>query len=1056
MKTNFLFFFLFFFTQVRADSFGQTGYTVEHYTADNGLPQNSVKGISADSDGFIWLATEDGLVRFDGRSFYVFNSSNLNVKTNRVAGIQIHSRNNALSENRLPGHERGRVMYAKFGLYDRVRIENGRATHDSTYLYKNDAKIFSNAFLVTRLPFFWKANRLMLTDGSGTGNFYLCDTAYSSYYKNWKIQYRIDNPVPDHWNYFSIAGRLYYFHQRRSFTSIFEKKISEFPLAGDILGNPAYKTGRSNIKLYWNPNSDQAFLFHASSLYLLEQQKEGTLTTILLTENFDLEDKEIDIIHFDKINRKIYLGSLTYGLYVLSKQQFMTLTVKGDKRPNVFYAQLPYQNNTVLTPTGIIVGKDSLTNRVIDERLPILEKINPFDRRIIIRGRNGKIWVKGERNLIQLSENGKKIVGQWKFRGEIKAICQGKDSKVWVGVAGNGLYQMDPEDPNPIPQFFGIDSLKEITYVESLAKRQLLIGTASGLYRLDLPTQKLRPIKGTEGVYIKSIHIFSSQKVWITAQTKGLMLLDEKKGLVTFPLDKNRYLASAHCVINNGDGYLWIPCNRGLFQMNLNSLLGYAKLKTAETPNATLRRQSKPLPELFYMYHAMDEGFNTNEFNGNCQPCGTKLANGYISLPSLNGLVWFRSEQISRYLPDGNLTLDGAEFNGKSASISGDTIRFPINPENIKVYFSTAYFGNDYNLNLSYALVKREAFRRPLNWQPIDNKDLIIRYSTLSAGLYTLVVRKQNGFGLNNFNYNKIYINIPYKWYEKKWVSYFFILFTMTTLIGGIHFYNTYRLKAVNRKNSELEELILSRTRSLETVVLELRQSKKRLNHQVYIMSRLMASITHDVQSPLNYIAIASDHISKMVKRREFDELSEVGAMISGLSQRTGGMIRDLLDYIKIQVYGKTLIPEEIHLRSLIDSKLEIFDSPRALKPIQFSNEVPDKTRISTDYNLLSIVIHNLLDNAVKYSEQGQIRIYIADDNDKVELVISNQGIPLPKNILDLINSGFDADELNYHFDKGRTTGLGLIIVKEVTRLIGTEIKAMQTDITSFHLFFNR
>lgn len=1048
--------FLFFYIHLQAnDSFGQQGYSVEHYTAENGLPQNSVKGISADSQGFIWLATEDGLVRFNGRSFHVFNSSNLNVKTNRVANIQTYSRNSTLHGNRSPGHERSRVMYAKFGHHDRVRIENGWATCDSTYLDKNDAKIFSNAFLVTLLPFFWKANRLMITDGSGAGNFYLCDKTYTSYYKNWKKQYRIDNPVPDQWNYFSIGGRLYYFHQRGSFTSIFEKKISKFPLAGDILGNPAYKNGRPNMKLYWNPNSDQAFLFHAGSLYFLEQEKDGSLTTKLLTEDFDLENKEIDIIHFDRISGKIYLGSFTNGLHVLSKHQFMTLTVKGDKRPNVFYAQLPYQNNAVLTPTGIIVGKDSLTNRVIDKRLPILEKINPYDRRIIIRDINGKIWVKGEKNLTQLSQNGEKISGQWKFKDEIKAICQGKDSKIWVGVIGHGLYQIDPEDRRSTPRFFGNDSLKDFTYIEALTKGTLLVGTATGLYRLDLPTRKLRLIQGTEGVYIKSIHSSGPERVWIAAQTKGLMLLDGKNGLVTFPLDKNKYMASAHCVVSDGGGYLWIPCNRGLFQLDLNDLLEYAKLKTVERLNEKSRKQSQPLPELYYMYHGMDEGFNTNEFNGNCQPCGTKLANGYISLPSLNGLVWFRPEQISRYLPNGNLILDRAEINQQPVSVSGDTIRFPVNPENMKIYFSTAYFGNDYNLNLSYTLVKRESYKRPLNWQPVDNKDFIVRYSSLNPGAYTLIVRKQNGFGINNFDYKKVYIIVPNEWYERSWVIYLFFLFTTMILIGGIHFYNVYRLKAVKRKNSELEALILSRTTSLETAVFELRQSKNRLNNQVHIMSRLMASITHDVQSPLNYIAFASDHISQMVKRREFDEISEVGTMISGLSQRTGSMLRDLLDYIKIQVYGKTVIPEEVHLRALVDSKLEIFDSAGALKSVQFSNEVPDKTLISVDYNLLSIVIHNLLDNAVKYSAQGQIRIYIADDNGKTELVISNQGSPLTQAVLDLINSASDANELKHHFDKGRTTGLGLVIVKEVARLIGIEIKAKQTDVTSFHLFLN-
>src|SRR5258707_8657855 len=51
-------------------------YRFDHWTADNGLPQNSVRDIVQTRDGYLWLATLDGLVRFDGVHFTVFNKSN--------------------------------------------------------------------------------------------------------------------------------------------------------------------------------------------------------------------------------------------------------------------------------------------------------------------------------------------------------------------------------------------------------------------------------------------------------------------------------------------------------------------------------------------------------------------------------------------------------------------------------------------------------------------------------------------------------------------------------------------------------------------------------------------------------------------------------------------------------------------------------------------------------------------------------------------------------------------------------------------------------------------
>lgn len=62
---------------------GVTGYSVTRYTDENGLPQNSVSSITCDSNGFLWLATEDGLVRFDGQSFFIFSKTILNTSDNR-------------------------------------------------------------------------------------------------------------------------------------------------------------------------------------------------------------------------------------------------------------------------------------------------------------------------------------------------------------------------------------------------------------------------------------------------------------------------------------------------------------------------------------------------------------------------------------------------------------------------------------------------------------------------------------------------------------------------------------------------------------------------------------------------------------------------------------------------------------------------------------------------------------------------------------------------------------------------------------------------------------
>src|SRR5215813_8950326 len=78
LSTAVLLFCLFFFGSQAA----YAQYRFDHWTADNGLPQNTVRAIVQTRDGYLWMTTFDGLVRFDGVRFTVFDKSNTPAITN--------------------------------------------------------------------------------------------------------------------------------------------------------------------------------------------------------------------------------------------------------------------------------------------------------------------------------------------------------------------------------------------------------------------------------------------------------------------------------------------------------------------------------------------------------------------------------------------------------------------------------------------------------------------------------------------------------------------------------------------------------------------------------------------------------------------------------------------------------------------------------------------------------------------------------------------------------------------------------------------------------------
>lgn len=1037
----------------------QKGYHVAHYTSENGLPQNSVKYISKDREGFIWLATEDGLVRFDGRNFHVYNRTNLAISETRVYFMEHFLGNGTSSKSQ------NDVILAHFSNGQMARIENGRAVLDTAYLTQRLTRLEKIGIQLSNIVFWtdprqlWEPrplNPYLLQSGKRDNIYYLITNSKIQYFeKNIKI-YEIEVDNLNLWNYFLLDKSLYWYNGDGSFTQLLDKKKRIMMLAGDITRDPSYTREQKNIRIY--KSSNQIFLYLGKNTYILELLKNGTFSTQLLIENFDLVMSGIDNILLDTASKRVYLGSITEGLYVLSKKQFRTLTLRAPSPHNSLYAQIPYDDKSVLTPNGDVLGIEKESGRDFVRHSAYIESLNRYDQRSLLRSKDGTVWFKNESGLTRLGHGEEKETNNWVLPEKIETIHQGKTDYVWAGVLKHGLYRVPAKNLKANYELFLKDHLEEITYIESLDINSLIVGTRNGLYSVNVATRESHEVKGSKGLYIKSIQIDSRGRAWITAIGKGLMLLDTNKILTEFPVDPNKYLTSPHCAMADGRGYLWVPTNRGLFQMKIADLLHYAKIKSARSSEANGHAYSrnKVVSELFYMYHTQEEGFNTNEFNGGCQPCGVKLKNGYISLPSLNGFVWFRPEDINNYSPNGAILLSAAEVNRIPIMMTkGDTLILPERPQNIRLNFVTAYVGNNYNLNLSYKFLKQNDSDGSSDWVPMDNNDFTVRYSSLASGKYTLLVKKLNGFGVDNYTIKRIHIIVPQEWYETSWAIALFASIFIISLILFTNFYSNYRLASAARENKKLEEVIVQRTASLNQALIDVEQSKIEMGKQMHLLSRLVTSITHDIQSPLRYIGFATQRIPGMIENNQLQKASNLGTTISELSNRMGGMLVDLLGYIKVQVYGNRLNSEEINLKNVVDEKLELFKDLIHMNGSSFVNDVDSGQTVHCDYQFLAIIIHNLIDNAAKYTYQGEIQIYCRASQDyKLELVISNTGTGVSSELLEMMNKPIQDKNLDELMENGRMTGLGLLMVKEMAELAGITIKVTQKNITSFHLFF--
>jgi signal transduction histidine kinase len=231
--------------------------------------------------------------------------------------------------------------------------------------------------------------------------------------------------------------------------------------------------------------------------------------------------------------------------------------------------------------------------------------------------------------------------------------------------------------------------------------------------------------------------------------------------------------------------------------------------------------------------------------------------------------------------------------------------------------------------------------------------------------------------------------------------------------------------------------------------------------HQYFLnccgMSLLLTSITHDILSPLRYVALTASSINDLVLSGQTGKAAHLGLMIADASNRTSNLLEDMLDYFKIQIYGNPLNIETICLRELIDSKVDMFKGAAEDNDTQIKVVCPTETMVATDYHLLSIIIHNLLDNTCKYTTGGVIVLDAHTNQEgKTELSITNTGTGLSEKMIEFINKHEEQmPEAKNTSDEKRISGLGLFIVKELVKLLAIQISVQQEDKTHFKLVFS-
>ncbi len=249
-------------------------------------------------------------------------------------------------------------------------------------------------------------------------------------------------------------------------------------------------------------------------------------------------------------------------------------------------------------------------------------------------------------------------------------------------------------------------------------------------------------------------------------------------------------------------------------------------------------------------------------------------------------------------------------------------------------------------------------------------------------------------------------------------------------------------LNSIAAEIATIKEDCLTTRITTEDVPTEVVQIKNRLNE---LLSRLEASfnrerqfnadVAHELRTPLS--GLRSTIEVTLTRTRDNDEYKRVLFDCEAIVENMQTMVGNLLMLSRLDAKQISFQTEKIRLAELVNSCWQQFSDKAIERQITFDNNIEAESMCESDRQNLSIVLSNILANAVEYANKGgQIRTTACSKDGSIEVSVSNTGCQLTTEQVSHVFDCFWRGDLS-RSDTGTHCGLGLALVQKLVRALG-------------------